>query len=75
VDSVSTNLHKLSDIPKLFLWGENDFVFTMEFFKEWKRRFPDAEFHTFPDAGHYLLEDIPEKITPLVKDFLRNHPI
>jgi len=75
VDSVSTNLHKLSDIPKLFLWGENDFVFTMEFFKEWKRRFPDSEFHTFPEAGHYLLEDVPEKIIPLVKDFLRNHPI
>jgi cis-3-alkyl-4-acyloxetan-2-one decarboxylase len=75
VDSVSTNLHKLSGIPKLFLWGENDFVFTMEFFKEWKRRFPNDEFHTFPEAGHYLLEDVPEKIAPLVNDFLRNHPI
>jgi len=75
VDSVQANLHKLSNIPKLFCWGENDFVFTMDFFKEWKRRFPDSEFHTFPEAGHYLLEDVPEKIAPLVKDFLRNHPI
>ena len=75
VDSVSTNLHKLSDIPKLFLWGENDFVFTMEFFKEWRRRFPDDDFHSFPEAGHYLLEDIPEKIAPMIKDFLKNHPV
>ncbi|MBW1894820.1 MAG: alpha/beta fold hydrolase [Deltaproteobacteria bacterium] len=75
VDSVQANLHKLSDIPKLICWGEKDFVFTMEFFKEWKRRFPDAEFHTFPDAGHYIFEDVPDKILPLVKSFLKNHPI
>jgi haloalkane dehalogenase len=75
VDSVSTNLHRISHIPKLFLWGENDFVFTMEFYKEWKRRFPEDEFHSFPEAGHYLLEDVPEKIVPMVKEFLATHPV
>jgi len=75
VESVSTNLHRLSHVPKLFLWGEKDFVFTMEFYKEWKRRFPEDEFHSFPGAGHYLLEDVPEKIVPMVKEFLATHPV
>jgi haloalkane dehalogenase len=72
---VDTNLHKLSDIPKLILWGKHDFVFTVLFLNEWRLRFPDAEIHLFPDAGHYLLEDIPDKILPLVKNFLEKHPL
>jgi len=72
---LDSNLHKLSELPKLICWGKHDFVFTLSFFEEWKRRFPDAEQHLFPDAGHYILEDVPDKVLPLVKNFLKNHPI
>jgi pimeloyl-ACP methyl ester carboxylesterase len=64
------NLHKLAPIPKMICWGEHDFVFTTAFLAEWERRFPEADVHRFPDAGHYLLEDVPEKIIPLVNAFL-----
>ncbi len=37
--------------------------------------FPAAEVHRFPDAGHYVLEDAGEEILPLVRDFLRRHPL
>ncbi|MBA4366086.1 MAG: alpha/beta hydrolase [Desulfobacterium sp.] len=72
---VDQNLHRLSDIPKLICWGKHDFVFTIAFFEEWRRRFPDAEYHLFSDAGHYLLEDVPDKILPIVQNFLKSHPI
>jgi haloalkane dehalogenase len=72
---VDQNLHRLSDIPKLICWGKHDFVFTPAFFEEWKQRFPDAEYHFFTDAGHYLLEDIPDKILPIVQQFLTAHPV
>jgi haloalkane dehalogenase len=72
---VDRNLQQLADIPKLVCWGKHDFVFTPAFYKEWQQRFPDAEYHFFPDAGHYLLEDIPEKILPIVRKFLDDHPI
>ena len=72
---VDTNLHQLADIPKLICWGKHDFVFTLAFYEEWRRRFPDAEHHLFQDAGHYLLEDVPEKILPIVQTFLAAHPI
>ncbi len=68
------NLYRFSDIPMLICWGEHDFVFDKTYLKEWKTRFPHAKVHEFSDAGHYILEDIPDKVTSLVKDFLKTNP-
>ena len=75
VDNVARNLDRLSSVPMLILWGKHDFVFDLDYYNEWRRRFPDAECHLFEDAGHYLLEDVPEKIIHRVADFLDRHPI
>ena len=48
-------------------------VFMLDYLAEWMRRFPDAEVHRFSDAGHYVLEDVPEIIIPRVADFLKRH--
>ena len=53
----------------LILWGRHDFVFDVDYYNEWCRRFPDAEHHLFDDAGHYLMEDVPDRIIGLVRDF------
>jgi cis-3-alkyl-4-acyloxetan-2-one decarboxylase len=75
VDDLDRNLTRLSNRPMLICWGLKDFVFNAAFLAEWERRFPGAESHAFEDAGHYVLEDIPERIVPLVVDFLtaNNH--
>ncbi|MEE4114418.1 MAG: alpha/beta hydrolase, partial [Desulfobacteraceae bacterium] len=65
----------LASVPMLILWGRHDFVFDVDYYNEWCRRFPEAEKHRFDDAGHYLLEDVPERIIALVNDFLTRHPI
>jgi len=70
---VDDNLHRLSHIPMLILWGEHDFVFDMDYLLEWQRRFPDAIVKTFKDAGHYVLEDAADRIVPMVKTFLKYH--
>jgi len=75
VKHVDKNLHKLSDIPMLICWGRHDFVFDLSYLSEWQRRFPDAEVHTFSDAGHYVLEDEPDRIIVLVKKFLEYRSI
>jgi len=54
----------------LICWGRRDFVFDTDYLDEWQLRFPDAEVHLFADAGHYVLEDKPDEIVLLVKDFL-----
>jgi len=68
---VGDNLHMLADRPMLICWGMHDFVFDKDYLSEWQRRFPNAEVHAFPDAGHYVLEDVPEKIVVLVDKFLK----
>ena len=55
----------------LICWGELDFVFDKHFLDEWRQRFPEAEVHSFPDCGHYILEDAKDEVVPLIRDFLR----
>jgi haloalkane dehalogenase len=69
---VDDNLYRLNHIPMLILWGEHDIVFDMDFLLEWRRRFPDATVKTFKDAGHYVLEDEPDKILIQIEDFLKH---
>jgi haloalkane dehalogenase len=73
VKAVDSSLHRLSEIPMLICWGKHDFVFTEIYLAEWRRRFPEAETHLFENAGHYILEDEPEKVSITVKDFLKRH--
>jgi acyl-CoA synthetase (AMP-forming)/AMP-acid ligase II len=70
VCQVDENLHRFADRPALICWGMKDFVFDQKFLDEWRRRFPKAEVHEFPDAGHYVLEDAADRIAPLVREFL-----
>jgi len=73
--NVQENLNRFSKIPMLICWGKHDFVFDNTYLDEWRRRFPDAEIHSFADAGHYVLEDKPEHMQTLIKDFLDRHPL
>jgi len=75
VREVDEGLYRFRPTPMLICWGERDFVFDLDFLAEWQRHFPDAEAHRFPDAGHYVLEDAAAEIVPLVRDFLKRHPL
>ncbi len=72
---LDANVASLNDRPTVFIWGDQDFVFTPAFLENWQGRFPDAEVHRFADASHYVVEDAHERIVPLVRDFLERHPI
>jgi haloalkane dehalogenase len=75
VHAVQEGLYRFRGVPMLICWGGRDFVFNDAFLAEWRRRFPDAEVHHFADAGHFVLEDAGAEIIPLVRDFLRRHPL
>ena len=75
VERVDSHLTTLAHIPMLILWGQHDFVFDVDYYDEWCRRFPEAEHHLFDDAGHYLLEDVPDRIIRLATDFLARHSL
>lgn len=75
VARVDEHLKQIFDRPALILWGAHDFVFDRDYYQEWTDRLPNVESHYFNDAGHYLLEDIPDKIVAHMKEFLHNHPL
>jgi pimeloyl-ACP methyl ester carboxylesterase len=57
-------------VPVQIIWGGKDFCFNDHFYKQWQKRFPDAERHYFADAGHYVLEDKPGQVIELIESFL-----
>lgn len=67
--AIEEALPTLADKPLLLAWGGRDFCFGRDFYEEWRRRFPHAEAHWFPEAGHYLFEDAGAEIFPLIDDF------
>lgn len=60
----------LADKPLTLVWGLRDFVFTRSVFLDWRQRFPEAPFLALPEAGHYLLEDEPARITAHIRNFI-----
>ena len=70
VSQVAAGLEQFRDLPVSIYWGELDFVFDTTFLAEWVRRFPLAEVHRYPDAGHYILEDMKDTVVPLIENFL-----
>lgn len=70
VAKVEAALPALAHVPMRIFWGEKDFVFDRHFLAEWRRRFPDAQVTSFPDAGHYILEDAKDEVIPAIREFL-----
>lgn len=63
---------RLPDIQSelLILWGKKDFCFTEHFYQRWKAIFPAAQSRLFENAGHYILEDIPNEALKEIKEFI-----
>jgi haloalkane dehalogenase len=75
VSQVQSSLDAFRKKPVLILWGEKDFVFDHHFLEAWQQKLPQAEVHRFPQAGHLVLEDAGDEIVPIVKQFLKKHPL
>lgn len=75
VSAVERGLSHFEKTPVLLLWGEKDFVFKPQVLDVFQKHWPHAEAHRFAKAGHYVLEDAGDKITPLLRDFLARHPV
>ena len=69
VKYIDDHLDALKSIPKLVIWGRNDFIFDDAFLNEWRRRCPEARFEVLENAGHLVLEDNPETCCNLIDDF------
>ena len=75
VSEVEEGLKQFAHVPVCIVWGEKDFVFDHHFLQQWEQHFSQARIHRFADCGHYILEDAPEEVIPIIRDFLRQHPL
>jgi cis-3-alkyl-4-acyloxetan-2-one decarboxylase len=74
VRNTALSLKKFENTPSLLLWGMKDFVFDKHFLADWQTYLPHAEAHTWPDCGHYLLEDAGEECLTMIRSFLERTP-
>ena len=65
-----SRLHLLADRPTAVCWGMQDPVFDAEILEHLLTLLPQAEVHRWADAGHYVLEDVPERIVPVATRLL-----
>ncbi len=59
-----------SSKPSLILWGLQDIAFRRKELERWKLTLSDSRPHEFSDVGHFIAEEGPARILPLVREFL-----
>ncbi len=57
--------------PALVFWGSKDIAFRSKELDYWRSELSDAEIHEFADCGHFLAEEAPDRILPLLHTFLK----
>jgi pimeloyl-ACP methyl ester carboxylesterase len=60
------------EIPVMILWGEDDPFLPVELAERLSDLFPRASAAVLPGCSHFLPEDAPDTIAPLVFQFLRS---
>ena len=57
-------------MPIRLIWGMKDWCFRPECLDRLISHWPDAEVTRFENGGHYIVEDEPEQVVALVREFL-----
>lgn len=71
LSSIEAGLVQFRQHPVLLIWGMRDWCFTPRFLARFRNEFfPQAIVHELPDAGHYVVQDAPERILPWLEQFL-----
>ncbi len=57
------------DVPIRIIFGEKDLLLAEEM-RRLAGELPKAQVTSIPDCGHFLQEDIPERLSELISEFL-----
>jgi haloalkane dehalogenase len=66
---VELGLDKLANKPALIVWGEKDFAFHRGARERFEAAFPTHQTILYPDASHFLQEDVGDQISEAFKSF------
>lgn len=71
--NIELQLPQLADFPVQLIWGMKDWCFRPECLARFISHWPHADVQRLDGAGHYVLEDEPEKVLRIVEDFLQQN--
>ncbi|SOD64320.1 Pimeloyl-ACP methyl ester carboxylesterase [Streptomyces zhaozhouensis] len=69
-EEISDRLGQLT-MPVRILWGERDRWQPVRYARRLRDAIPHADLVVVPEAGHFLMEDAPERVVREIGDFLR----
>ena len=75
LEAVEQGLALFREHPALILWGLRDWCFTPAILERWSEFLPNARVERYGDAGHWLLEDEPQRTADEVARFLGENPL
>lgn len=58
------------DVPTLVLWGEQDLAIDIHVLDGMEQYVPDLTVRRFPDASHWVQQDVPDKVNAELKAWL-----
>lgn len=63
-------------VPVQIVWGEQDRWLSVDQAVRLAREIPDARLHVVPDAGHFIMEDAPDRVAEILHHFFHgaSHP-
>ncbi len=68
--NIQEGLSLFREQPVCLVWGMQDWCFPPEYIKRFLQYLPEAEVHRLQSAGHYLLEDDPQEVIRILRDFI-----
>lgn len=69
---IGERLSMLKKKPVLILWGESDKMISTANLERWMQIFPNAKVEKFPQVGHFVCDEAPELVGPVLKQFFQS---
>lgn len=60
----------LQTLPALIIWGEKDPTFRVQELERWTDLLPEAKVVRLPEVGHFIAEEVPERVSNEVREFV-----
>ncbi len=70
LENIEAGLPELSALPIKLIWGMKDWCFRPECLDRFMEYWPNADVARFENGGHYIVEDEPEEVVSLVRNFV-----
>jgi haloalkane dehalogenase len=65
--------HEIKEKPALMIWGMNDMTFREKELAKFEDLFSNSNTIKLENVGHYVQEDMGEKLNPIILDFMTHN--